>query len=217
MPQVPDPIRIALIDDHALVRGGIARLLAAQPDFEVVAEAATIEEGLEVVKTKPVDIVLLDINLGTQQGGAFLTLARAQGYAGKVLVVTAGISKLETSRLLQRGCAGVFLKHERPPVLIEKIRAIVSAAEGDLPLDGRGGAEVVQDGQDTPPLTPRERQVLRRVFAGETNKAIAFELGISEPLVKAFVQQLFTKTGVRSRSQLVRVAVERYWKELEES
>jgi DNA-binding NarL/FixJ family response regulator len=66
------------------------------------------------------------------------------------------------------------------------------------------------------PLTPRERQVLCGVFSGRTNKEIAHKLGVSESLIKAFVQQLFRKAGVRSRAQLVRAAVERYWKELEE-
>ena len=119
---MPDPTRILLIDDHALFREAIARLLAAQTDIEVIGEGATVGEGLEIVKTRPVDIVLLDINLGFEQGGAFLNLARAEGFSGKVLVVTAGVSKIEAGRLLQRGCAGIFLKHERPQLLIEKIR-----------------------------------------------------------------------------------------------
>ena len=78
-------------------------------------------------------------------------------------------------------------------------------------------AELKNVDQESPlPLTPRERQVLCGVFSGRTNKEIAYTLGVSEPLVKAFVQQLFRKTGVRSRAQLVRAAVEKYWKELED-
>src|SRR5579864_3390219 len=108
---MPEATRILLIDDHALFREAIARVLAGQPDLEVVGEGATVSEGLEIVKTKAVDIVLLDINLGFEQGGAFPKLARAGGFSGKILVVTAGVSKLEAARLMQRGCAGVFLKH----------------------------------------------------------------------------------------------------------
>ncbi len=164
------------------------------------------------------DIVLLDINLGFEQGGAFLNLARAVGFSGKVLVVTAGVSKLEASRLLQRGCAGIFLKHERPQLLIEKIRDIMSGAD---PREPEGSSTAVTEPANGErevqrPLTPRERQVLCGVFSGRTNKEIAHKLGVSESLVKAFVQQLFLKTGVRSRAQLVRAAVERYWKEVEE-
>lgn len=81
--QVLDATRILLIDDHALFREAIARLLAAQSDLEIIGEGATVGEGLEIVKSRPVDIVLLDINLGFEQGGAFLNLARAQGFPAK--------------------------------------------------------------------------------------------------------------------------------------
>jgi DNA-binding NarL/FixJ family response regulator len=215
---VPDATRILLIDDHALFREAIARLLAAQSDIEVIGEGATVGEGLEIVKAMPVDVVLLDINLGFEQGGAFLNLARAEGFSGKVLVVTAGVSRLEAGRLMQRGCAGIFLKHERPQLLIEKIRAIVKGADELEEASVAVLTELKTGDQETQrPLTPRERQVLRGVFSGRTNKEIAHKLGVSESLVKAFVQQLFRKAGVRSRAQLVRAAVERYWKELEEA
>ncbi len=210
-----DSIRILLIDDHVLVREGIARLLTAQPDFQVAGEASTVDEGIEVVKRTPVDVVLLDINLGTHQGGAFLDMARAAGFSGRVLVVTAGVSKLEANRLLQKGHSGIFLKHESPPLLIERIRAL-AGGKASIPSATResGG---FQNGSETPrnPFTTRERQVLQGVFAGLSNKEIASEMEISEALVKAFVQQLFQKTGVRSRAQLVRVAMEKYWKTLE--
>ena len=207
--------RILLIDDHSLFREAIARLLGRESDFEIVGECATVEEGITVLKSTSVDVVLLDINLGLQQGGAFLPLAREAGFKGKILVVTAGVSRLEAGRLVERGCAGIILKQERPEVLIERIREIT--AETDLaasppPLPDTtslGGAEAV------PEFTARERQVLRAVFGGQTNKEIAFSLGVSEPLVKAVLQQLFSKTGVRTRSQLVRIALERHWKELE--
>lgn len=214
---MPDPIRILLIDDHALVREGIARLLAAQPDFRVAGEAATVDEGIEIVKRTPVDVVLLDINLGTHQGGAFLPMARAAGFSGKVLVVTAGISKLEAARLLQKGHSGIFLKHERPPLLIERIRALAAQEQAPAAQQARNdGATPPEAGPEViHRFTARERQVLRDVFAGQSNKEIAFELHISEPLVKALVQQLFRKTGAHSRAQLVRIAMEKYWEALE--
>ncbi len=213
---MPDPIRILLIDDHVLVREGIARLLSVQPDFRVAGEAATVDEGIEIVKATPVDVVLLDINLGTHQGGAFLDMARAVGFAGKVLVVTAGVSKLEAARLRQKGHSGIFLKNERPPLLIERIRALVTADAVALVDQASESSEPPFAGDQQPPaFTMRERQVLRGVFGGQTNKEIAYEMGISEALVKAFVQQLFRKAGVRSRAQLVRIAMEKYWEHLE--
>src|ERR1700739_3773131 len=104
--------RILLIDDHALFREAIGCMLSAQPDFEVAGEAATLDQGLDLVKATAVDLVLLDIDLGLKQGGVFFSLARSAGFAGKVLVVTAGVGKIEAARLLQKGCAGIFLKHE---------------------------------------------------------------------------------------------------------
>ncbi|HEV2201713.1 MAG TPA: response regulator transcription factor [Bryobacteraceae bacterium] len=213
---MPAPTRILLIDDHSLFREAVARLLGGEPEFEVVGQCATVEEGLGVLRSSPADIVLLDINLGSQQGGAFVPQARAVGYSGKILVVTAGVSRVEAERLMRRGCAGIVLKQERPELLIERIRAVMSGAVSpanqsavleDLDVPGREPAVR---------FTPRERQIMRGVFAGQTNKEIAGDLGISEPLVKAVMQQLFEKTGVRTRAQLVRTAIERYWKELEE-
>jgi DNA-binding NarL/FixJ family response regulator len=207
--------RILLIDDHSLFREAIARLLGREADFEIVGECATVDEGITVLGSSAVDVVLLDINLGLQQGGAFLPLARASGFQGKILVVTAGVSRLEAARLVERGCAGIILKQERPEVLIERIRAITSqtGTEADPPPV----PDVLGPGADEPaPFTAREVQVLRAVFAGQTNKEIAHNLSVSEPLVKSVLQQLFSKTGVRTRSQLVRIALERHWKELEE-
>ena len=214
---MPDPIRILLIDDHALVREGIARLLAAQPDFHVAGDVATVDEGLAIVRSTPVDVVLLDINLGTHQGGSFLDLARSAGFQGQVLVVTAGVSRIEAERLLRKGYSGIFLKHERPPVLIERIRTVVSGDTGSaMPPEATAAQLLENNNAALPHFTARELQVLRGVFAGLTNKEIAAELEISEPLVKAFLQQLFRKAGVHSRTQLVRIAMEKYWKYLDQ-
>jgi DNA-binding NarL/FixJ family response regulator len=207
--------RILLIDDHSLFREAIARLLGREEDFEIVGECATVDEGITVLVSSAVDVVLLDINLGLQQGGAFLPLARNAGFKGKILVVTAGVSRLEAGRLVERGCAGIILKQERPEVLIERIREITGqtgTAAAPPPLPETLGTPGVEEPTS---FTARELQVLRAVFAGQTNKEIAFKLGVSEPLVKAVLQQLFSKTGVRTRSQLVRIALERHWKELE--
>ena len=214
---MPAKTRILLIDDHSLFREAIARLLGGEPDFEVVGECATLEEGLALLPAANVDLVLLDINLGLQQGGAFLPLAWAQGFSGKVLVVTAGVSKFEAARLMERGCSGIVLKHERPQLLVERIRRLQQEAAEPLAVPSSGEVNLnLTDEAEQRPFTPRERQVLRGVFSGQTNKEIAFSLNISEPLVKAVLQQVFAKTGVRTRSQLVRTAIERHWKDLEE-
>ena len=213
---MPERTRILLIDDHSLFREAIARLLGGESDFELVGECSTVDEGVAIVAKTPVDMVLLDINLGLQQGGAFLGLSRAAGFQGKILVVTAGVSRVEAKRLLDRGCSGIVLKQERPQLLIERIRQVM-AGHGLPPHDAQGEPDLEGLPETSiPRFTPRERQILRGVFAGLSNKEIAFQHGISEPLVKAVLQQLFEKTGVRTRVQLVRVAIEKYWPELED-
>ena len=214
---MPAITRILLIDDHSLFREAIARLLGGEPDFQVVGECATVDEGLSLLEETKADVVLLDINLGLQQGGAFLNLAWAQGFPGKVLVVTAGVSKVEAARLIERGCSGIILKHERPQLLVERIRDVVSQPAVHPRTQPPDYSRLDPSGEaGTRPFTPRERQILRAVFSGKSNKEIAHDLQVSEALVKAVLQQLFAKTGVRTRSQLVRTAIERHWKELED-
>ncbi len=210
--------RILLIDDHSLFREAIARLLGGESDFEITGECGTLEEGMQVLRSKAVDLVLLDIDLGLQHGGKLLNMARAEGVQAKILVVTAGVSKVEATRLMEKGCAGIFLKQEPPQLLIQRIRDVMSGAAHQTGVPDVAESEVskLPDREAMRTFTARERQVLRGAFAGHTNKEIAFNLGVSEPLVKAVMQQLFSKTGVRSRSQLVRVAIERHWKEIEE-
>jgi DNA-binding NarL/FixJ family response regulator len=198
-----------LLDDHILFRESLSRLLASEPDLEMAAHCGTPAEALEILRRSAIDIVLLDFDLEDELGTRFISSARAAGYQGKILMVTAGMSAVDSSLAWQLGISGIFLKHSSPATLIEAIRRV---AEGGLwseqraipPPSEREGAAGA-DGL----LTPRERQVMRSVFEGSTNKEIAFQLGVSLSSVKASLQQLFQKTGVRTRSQLVRIAIER--------
>jgi two-component system, NarL family, nitrate/nitrite response regulator NarL len=205
------PIRLLLLDDHALFRDSISRLLEFEPDFEVVARCATSKEALEVISGTPVDIILLDYDLGEDHGNSFLAEARRGGFAGRVLMVTAGMSDSESSFALEQGASGIFLKHHSPVILAQAIRLV---AAGGTWLDSklvqtiatRAGQREKQNAKK--PLTAREQQVLEAIFEGLTNKEIAGRLGVSESSVKATLQQLFEKLHVRTRSQLVRVALE---------
>src|ERR1700692_2260076 len=154
--------RILLIDDHSLFREAIARLLGAEADFEVAGECATVEEGLSHLRLQNADVVLLDINLGLQQGGAFLNLAWEQGFKGKVLVVTAGVSKIEAARLMERGCSGIILKHDRPQLLVDRIRQVARArAKQPLSTPADYGQYDPSGQADERPFTSRERHILR--------------------------------------------------------
>jgi DNA-binding NarL/FixJ family response regulator len=204
-----------LIDDHALFRDGLVRLLNSEPDIEVVAHCASVAEGLQALATTPIDQVLLDVDLGNEHGGDFLVGARQRGFEGPVLVVTAGVSEGEAARLLAQGAAGIFLKRDSAQLLAKGIRAVAS---GQAWID-QGRLAQLAAGRQVPAangdarLTDREREVLRGVFDGLANKEIASRLELSESTVKTVLQQLFRKTGVRTRSQLVRIVLERYSEE----
>ncbi len=215
--QPGEKIRILLVDDHALFREGVARLLSPEPDFEVAGSCATVEEAMEVLASRPVDVVLLDFDLGRERGTEFLVRAREASFTGRVLVVTAGLSDADVAQVIARGAAGVFLKHSPPALLSKSIRTIM---DGEVWLDQRYLAALLRLRTSRPEedskgrLTERERGVLRGVLEGLANKEIAERLQISESAVKAALQQLFNKTGVRNRSQLVRVALEQYQDQL---
>jgi two-component system, NarL family, nitrate/nitrite response regulator NarL len=206
-------IRLLLVDDHALFREGLTRLLGVEPDFQVVGQCSTVKDALDVLSVQPVDVVLLDVDLGPERGSEFMTGARRTGFRGRVLVVTAGLRDDEAAFFLREGAAGIFLKHDSPAVLARSIRRVM---DGEASIDQRLLAGLMRsggEGRDEPEratLTERERGVLRGVFEGQANKEIAAALGISESSVKAALQQLFQKTGVRTRSQLVRIALEQY-------
>lgn len=210
-------IRILLVDDHTLFRDSLSRLLAAEPDFEVVGACATSADALQLVAGKDVDVLLLDFDLGEENGAALLRSLRERGFTARVLVVTAGVSAQETSELLRCEVAGVFRKHDPPASLCRSIREVAAGRVSfDQKLLSQGLKTLAGEPGRLPAtrLTQRERQVLSFVLEGLANKEIADRLEVSESAVKGTLQQLFSKTGVRTRSQLVRVALERYRDEL---
>ncbi len=205
------PIRILLVDDHTLFRESVARLLAAEPDFAVVGHAADSAQALALLARAPVDVLLLDLDLGRENGADLLRRARAAGFAGPVLIVTAGLSPQQVSELVRDGVAGVFFKHDPPASLCHSLREVAAGRVCfDRELLGRAVRRIGGDsGQPrAKPLTERERQVISLVLDGLANKQIADRLRVSESSVKGILQQLFAKTGVRTRSQLVRVVLE---------
>lgn len=194
----------------------MARLLAAEPGFRVVAHCNSVEEALEKLRKTRVDIVLLDFDLGQHDGGEFMRLAAQQGFSGKVLVVTAGVQKEQAADLVRSGISGIFMKHDSAALLIEGVRDVLAGKvwfDRELLQEAMSGVGPSQESKEER-FTERERQVLSYVFEGLVNKEIAERSGVSESSVKATLQQLFSKTGVRTRSQLVRIALERYRSQL---
>jgi two-component system nitrate/nitrite response regulator NarL len=210
----PKKIRLLLVDDHALFRESVARLLESEPGLEVVAHCGSAIEALRIIKSSPeIDIVLLDLDLGAERGAEFLDGLRDVRFHGKVLLVTAGVNDSEVPGLIRKGISGVFMKHDAPALLIQGIREAMDGKALFAQDMLRRALESTHAHSADPrqsKFTERERHVLSFVFEGLANKQIADRLQISETAVKASLQQLFAKTGVRTRSQLVRAALEQY-------
>jgi len=204
-------LRLFLLDDHALFREGLARLLESQPGFAVAGMADNIRDAMpKLAELKP-DIVLLDVDLGAERAIDFLRVAKEQGVECKILVVTAGVSDTQAVHLVQAGISGILHKHNPPQVLCDAIRRV---AAGEVHLEARYLRPLfhsVDENTDArPKLTPREHSLMRLLLRGLANKEIGAELNLSESAVKAALRVLFDKLGVRTRSQLVKVALEEY-------
>lgn len=204
-------IRLLLVDDHVLFRQSLSRLLGAEPDFEVVADCGTVGDALDVLRRDTVDLVLLDFDLGPEPGSRLLDAIRSAGSTSKVLMVTAGMTAAASAAALRLGASGIFLKQGPPGALAQAIRLIAGGTmwvDPQIIQDMAEHVEAQEDRRERSHLTPREEQVLQGVLEGLANKEIGTRLGASESAVKATLQQLFRKTGVRTRAQLVRIALD---------
>jgi len=207
-----DPIRILIIDDHKLFRESLVRLLETEPGFEIVGRCATIAEGRQVLLDEPIDVVLLDYDLGEEFGTDLLSRLGFRGSDTRVIMVTAGMAPSATLNAVDAGASGIVLKHSDPRYLIEAIHCVQAGETWWDPGIRRSppGSKDEVTASDVKSLTERQRLVLRSILDGLSNKEIAARLQVSEPSVKASIQELFSKAGVRTRAQLVRVAIERY-------
>jgi two-component system, NarL family, nitrate/nitrite response regulator NarL len=209
-----NPVRILLVDDHALFRESLVRLLESETDFGVVGHCATIAEARQIFSNSPVDVILLDYDLGEEFGTDLLQEFHVRESGVRVLMVTAGMRDSVTFNALNTGVAGVIFKHSDPGQLIDAIKTV---AKGGTWLDEGIIRSLIADSserkelkQSVRSLTERQHQVLRSILDGLANKEIAAKLQVSEASVKATIQELFNKAGVRTRSQLVRKAIEKY-------
>ena len=206
--------RILLIDDHSLFRESLVRLLESEPDLRVIAHCAAISEAIDILRRSPVDVILLDYDLGEERGTDLIRELHASKSPAKVLMVTAGMSDRIIVDVLNAGVAGILYKHSNPAQLVDAIRKI---AQGEMWLEGdlirslvAGVKDQETETRNTRPLTTRQQEVLSGILDGLTNKEIAWNLRVSESSIKAVIQELFYKAGVRTRSQLVRIAIEKH-------
>jgi DNA-binding NarL/FixJ family response regulator len=202
-------IRIALVDDHPVVRAGLRALIQGQEDLSVIAEAETLEQAVAVVTDKHPDIVLMDLNLGDNQaGGADVTVAlRALPNPPEVMVLTTYDTEADIMRVLEAGARGYMLKDAPPTELFAAIR---STARGETVLAPSVAATLIRRttaGAAT--ITEREVEVLELLSRGLGNKEIARELFVSEATVKSHLSHIYTKLAVDTRAGAVAAAIER--------
>jgi DNA-binding NarL/FixJ family response regulator len=214
-----NPVRILIVDDHAVVREGLRAFLALQESFEIVGEAADGEEAIERAEELEPDVILMDLVMPKLDGvSAMRELRRrriGRGHAPHVIVLTSFLDDDRLLPALEAGAAGYLLKNSQPAELARAIRA---AQAGDAIIDPTAAARLVQS-LSTPDqprattdaldqLTNRERDVLALIAQGRANKRIALELGISEKTVKTHVGHVLAKLGVTDRTQAALLAVQ---------
>jgi DNA-binding NarL/FixJ family response regulator len=201
-------LRVLIVDDHPVVRSGIASLLATQADFEVVGDAANGLEAVTMARTLVPDLVLMDVRMPARDGVDATAEILRDNPAIKVVVLTTYASDGEVLRAIEAGAVGYLLKdvpHE------ELFRALRAVARGERYLAPLVTERLVSHWQRPPrkALTERELEVLRCVADGAQNKQIAATLGVTEPTVKAHLVRVFEKLGAENRTMAVRVALER--------
>lgn len=215
------PIRVVLADDHAVVRDGLRALVDAEPGLSVVGEAADGQDALRCARELKPDVVVLDLSM-PGVGGAEAAERIVQECAGvRVLALTMHEERGYLTRLLRAGAAGYVLKRTAASELVHAIRIVAAGGSyvdpslaGALFLSeaqrtqGRPGADYTRSLDD---LTPREREVLRLVARGHSNKEIGVALEISVKTVETHKANAMSKLGLRSRAAVVRFALDQGW------
>jgi NarL family two-component system response regulator LiaR len=214
-------IRVAIADDHAVVRQGLRTFLELQGDMEVVGEAEDGEEAVALVQATEPDVVLLDLVMPRVDGIEATRRIRERSPATRILVLTSFADDRTVLPAVRAGAAGYLLKDVQPPELARAIRtvhageALLAPAVATMLVeqlaaeDGQGAAGGPGAGRDDRAhLTPRELEVLAELVRGRANKAIAFELGVSERTVKTHVSNILGKLGFTDRTQAAVYAVE---------
>jgi len=202
--------RIVLVDDHAVVRSGLRLVLEAEADFEVVAEAGTLEEALRKVRAIRPDVLVLDLNLGTESSLDSIPQIRADTPQTAIVVLTMQNEPAFARQALQAGAAAYVLKESADEELVEAVHA---AGRGETYLNPQLGARLAAEppAPQGPPddLTDREVDVLRLIALGNTNSEIAEQLFLSVRTVESHRAHIQRKLGRTTRAELVRYALDR--------
>jgi DNA-binding NarL/FixJ family response regulator len=200
-----NPIRILTVDDHPVLREGIAAILASEVDMVLVAEAGNGLEAIEQFRTHRPDITLMDLQMPLMSGGDAIVAIRTEFPDARIIVLTTYGGDAQADRAFKAGAYGYLLKSMLRKELVETIRTVHSGRKRIPPEIAVELAE--HHGDDA--LTEREMDVLRQVAAGNANKIIADNLTISEETVKTHMRKILSKLGANDRTHAVTIALRR--------
>ena len=198
-------IRILAVDDHALVREGIAVLLSTEPDMALVAEASNGREAIQQFRAHRPDITLMDLQMPEMNGLDAIIAIRGEFPDAKIVVLTTYKGDVQIFRALKAGAQGYLLKNTFHKELIDTIRAVHA---GKKALSPEASYEIAEHATDDA-LTPAEINVLRLIAAGNANKQIADQLSITEETVKGRVKNILSKLGASDRTQAAMIGLKR--------
>ena len=205
MPDIPQPLRLLLVDDHFVVRSGLAASLVLEDDMSVIAEAADAKEAISAYETHSPDVVLMDLQMGETSGVEAVAKICQDHPAARILVFSSFARDEDIYRAIRAGALGYLQKAAPREDLLEAVRQ-VSRGNRYLP---REIAQRLADRLNRPEPSPREREVLALIAKGRSNKEVASDLGLSEDTVKRHVSNLMAKLGAQDRTQAVTEALRR--------
>jgi DNA-binding NarL/FixJ family response regulator len=198
-------IRVLSVDDHPLLREGIAALIGIQSDMQLIGEASNGREALEQFRTHHPDITLMDLQMPEMSGIDAISAIRGEFPDARIIVLTTYSGDFQISRALKAGARGYLLKGMLRQELLETIRAVHA---GQKRMSSEAAAEIAEHATDDV-LTPREIDVLRLIANGNANKEIAGKLSLTEETVKGHVKNILSKLGVNDRTHAVTVGLKR--------
>ncbi len=202
---IDNPIRIMTVDDHPLIREGIAGLVSLQPDFSLVAEAANGLEAVQKFRSHRPDVTLMDLQMPEMNGLDAVSAIRGEFPEARIIVLTTYSGDVQAIRAVKAGAQGYLLKDTLHRDLVDTIRAVYAGRKSLSPEVSFKLAEHVTDEL----LTPAEVRVLRLIAEGNANKEIARKLSLSEETIKGQVRSILGKLGAKDRTHAAMIGLKR--------